>query len=67
MTTSLLGYVETEERRTPDKVSIEREVDVIEAVIQRTNSVVHLVLVGHSYVAPCVWRPPSVTRPESQA
>jgi pimeloyl-ACP methyl ester carboxylesterase len=47
VTTSLLGYGETEERRTPDDVSIEREVDVIEAVIQRTNSVVHLV--GHSY------------------
>jgi len=48
VTTTLLGYGDTEERRTPDDVSIEREVDVIEAVIQRTNnSVVHLV--GHSY------------------
>ena len=36
VTTSLLGYGDTEERRTPDGVSIEREVDVIEAVIQRT-------------------------------
>ena len=49
VTTSLLGYGDTEERRTPDDVSIEREVDVIEAVIQRTNSAVHLV--GHSYGA----------------
>jgi pimeloyl-ACP methyl ester carboxylesterase len=47
VTTSLLGYGDTDERRTPDDVSIEREVDVIEAVIQRTNGVVHLV--GHSY------------------
>jgi pimeloyl-ACP methyl ester carboxylesterase len=47
VTTSLLGYGDTEERRTPDDVSIEREIDVIEEVIQRTNSAVHLV--GHSY------------------
>ena len=47
VTTSLLGYGDTDERRTPDDVSIEREIDVIEAVIQRTNSAVHLV--GHSY------------------
>jgi pimeloyl-ACP methyl ester carboxylesterase len=47
VTTSLLGYGDTEERRTLDDISIEREVDVIEAVIQRTNSAVHLV--GHSY------------------
>ena len=47
VTTSLLGYGDTEERRTPDDFSIEREIDVIEAVIQRTNSAVHLV--GHSY------------------
>ena len=49
VTTSLLGYGDTEERRTPDDVSIDREIDVIEAVIQRTNSAVHLV--GHSGVA----------------
>ena len=47
VTTSLLGYGDTEERRTPDDLSIERKIDVIEAVIQRTNSAVHLV--GHSY------------------
>jgi pimeloyl-ACP methyl ester carboxylesterase len=47
VTASLLGYGDTEERRTPDDVSIEREIDVIEAVIQRTNNAVHLV--GHSY------------------
>jgi pimeloyl-ACP methyl ester carboxylesterase len=47
VTTSLLGYGDTDERRTPNDVSIEREVDVIEAVIQRTNGAVHLV--GHSY------------------
>jgi pimeloyl-ACP methyl ester carboxylesterase len=49
VTTSLLGYGETEERRTPDDISIEREIDVVEAVIQRTNSAVHLV--GHSWGA----------------
>jgi pimeloyl-ACP methyl ester carboxylesterase len=47
VTTSLLGFGDTEERRTPDDLSIEREIDVVEAVIQRTNSVVHPV--GHSY------------------
>jgi pimeloyl-ACP methyl ester carboxylesterase len=49
VTTSLLGYGDTEERRTPDDISIERESDVVEAVIQRTNSAVHLV--GHSWGA----------------
>ena len=39
--------VGTKERRTSDDASIEREVDVIETVIQRTNGAVHLV--GHSY------------------
>ena len=33
VTTSLLGYGDTEERRTLDDISIEREVDVIEAVV----------------------------------
>jgi pimeloyl-ACP methyl ester carboxylesterase len=47
VTTSLLGYGDTEERRTPDDASIEREIGVIEAVILRANSAVHLV--GHSY------------------
>src|SRR5262245_15290956 len=47
VTSSLLGYGDIEEHRTPDDVSIEREIDVIEAVIQRTNSAVHLV--GHSW------------------
>ncbi|WP_439369689.1 alpha/beta fold hydrolase [Bradyrhizobium sp. DASA03120] len=49
VTTSLLGYGDTDESRTPDDLSIEREIDVIEAVIQRTNSAVHLV--GHSWGA----------------
>ena len=37
VTTSPLGYGDTEERRTPDDVSIDREIDVIEAVIRRTE------------------------------
>ncbi|MCP3463419.1 alpha/beta fold hydrolase [Bradyrhizobium sp. CCGUVB23] len=49
VTMSLLGYGDTEERRTPDDISIEREIDIVEAVIQRTNSAVHLV--GHSWGA----------------
>ena len=47
VTTSLLGYGGTEERRTADDLSINREVDAVEAVIRRANSAVHLV--GHSY------------------
>jgi pimeloyl-ACP methyl ester carboxylesterase len=47
VTTSLLGYGDTEERRTADDLSIDREVEVVEAVIRRANSAVHLV--GHSY------------------
>jgi pimeloyl-ACP methyl ester carboxylesterase len=49
VTTSLLGYGDTQERRTPDDISIEREIDVVEAAIKRTNSAVHLV--GHSWGA----------------
>jgi len=47
VTTSLLGYGGTEERRTADDFSINLEVEVVEAVIRRANSAVHLV--GHSY------------------
>ncbi|MDA9398776.1 alpha/beta fold hydrolase [Bradyrhizobium sp. CCBAU 45389] len=49
VTMSLLGYGDTIERRTPDDISIEREIDIVETVIQRTNSAVHLV--GHSWGA----------------
>lgn len=47
VTTSLLGYGGTEERRTAADSSINWEVDAVEAVIRRANSAVHLV--GHSY------------------
>src|SRR5688572_29319245 len=55
VTTSLLGYGGTSERRTPEDPSIAHEVEVIESVIRRTGSRVHLV--GHSFgglVAVCV-------------
>jgi len=47
VTTSLLGYGRTAERRTPDDPSIRHEVDVVEAVIRRAGGPVHLV--GHSF------------------
>jgi pimeloyl-ACP methyl ester carboxylesterase len=47
VTTSLLGYGGTAERRTIDDPSIDHETDALEAVIHRTGGPVHLV--GHSY------------------
>lgn len=54
-TTSLLGYGGTSERRTSEDPSIDHEVEILETVIRRTGSRVHLV--GHSFgglVAVCV-------------
>jgi len=47
VTTSLLGYGGTAERRTPDDIAMEREAEIVEAVIDRAGGAVHLV--GHSY------------------
>jgi pimeloyl-ACP methyl ester carboxylesterase len=47
VTTSLLGYGGTAERRTPSDPSIAHEAEVVEAVIRRAGGPVHLV--GHSY------------------
>jgi pimeloyl-ACP methyl ester carboxylesterase len=47
VTTSLLGYGGTAERRTWRDTSISHEVDVLEAVIRRAGERVHLV--GHSF------------------
>jgi pimeloyl-ACP methyl ester carboxylesterase len=47
VTTSLLGYGNTEERRTLDNASIDREAEILEAVIGRAGGAIHLV--GHSY------------------
>lgn len=47
VTTSLLGYGGTAERRTSEDPSIMHEADAIEAVIQKAGSPVHLV--GHSF------------------
>lgn len=55
VTTSLLGYGGTSERRTPEDPSITHEVEVIESVIRRAGTRVHLV--GHSFgglIAVCV-------------
>jgi len=49
VTTSLLGYGGTTERRTAADVSIEREAEIIEAVCRRAGGRVHLV--GVSYGA----------------
>jgi pimeloyl-ACP methyl ester carboxylesterase len=47
VTTSLLGYGRTAERRTADNADISLEAEMIEAVIQRAGAPVHLV--GHSF------------------
>jgi pimeloyl-ACP methyl ester carboxylesterase len=47
VTTSLLGYGGTAERRTAADPSISHEVDVLESVIRKTGGAVHLV--GHSF------------------
>lgn len=47
ITTSLLGYGGTKERRTARNPSIAHEAEVIEAVIRRAGGPVHLV--GHSF------------------
>jgi pimeloyl-ACP methyl ester carboxylesterase len=49
VTTSLLGYGGTAERRTQSDVSIDREAEIVEAVIERAGGPVHLV--GHSFGA----------------
>ena len=47
VTTSLLGYGRTAERRTADNNDIALEADILEAVIARAGAPVHLV--GHSF------------------
>jgi pimeloyl-ACP methyl ester carboxylesterase len=47
VTTSLLGYGDTAERRAGTDVFIEREAEILEAVALRAGGPVHLV--GHSY------------------
>lgn len=47
VTTSLLGYGGTAERRTPDDGSIDHEAAMLEAVVRRAGGPVHLV--GHSF------------------
>lgn len=49
ITTSLLGYGDTQERRQPGSASIEDEVDVLQAVVAQANAPVHIV--GHSFGA----------------
>lgn len=47
VTTSLLGYGRTVERRSAGDAGIEHEADILEAVIRRAGGPVHLV--GHSF------------------
>ena len=47
ITTSLLGYGRTTERRTADDADISHEVDILEKVIRQAGRPVHLV--GHSF------------------
>lgn len=51
VTTSLLGYGGTAERRTPADTSIAREADVLEAVVRRAGAPVHMA--GHSFGGLC--------------
>lgn len=47
VTTSLLGYGGTAERRTPQDAALWREAEIVEAVVRRAGGPVHLV--GHSF------------------
>lgn len=47
VTTSLLGYGGTAERRKPDEPGMAHETDVVESVLRRAGTTVHLV--GHSF------------------
>ena len=47
VTTSLLGYGETTERRTADNASLSQEAEALESVIRKAGGRVHLV--GHSF------------------
>jgi pimeloyl-ACP methyl ester carboxylesterase len=47
VTTSLLGYGQTAERRTPGDTSISHEAEIVEAVLRWAGPRVHLV--GHSF------------------
>ena len=47
VTTSLLGYGGTAERRTAENTDISREAEIVEAVVRRADGPVHLV--GHSF------------------
>lgn len=47
VTTSLLGYGGTAERRSADDTSLAHETDIIEAVVARAGGPVHLI--GHSF------------------
>jgi pimeloyl-ACP methyl ester carboxylesterase len=47
VTTSLLGYGGTAERRSAQDLSIKHEAEIIDAVIRRAGGAVHLI--GHSY------------------
>ena len=49
VTTSLPGYGGTRERRSPADTSIDRQAEIVEAVIRRAGGPVHLV--GHSFGA----------------
>jgi pimeloyl-ACP methyl ester carboxylesterase len=49
VTTSLPGYGGTRERRTPADTSINRQAEIVEAVIRHAGGPVHLV--GHSFGA----------------
>jgi pimeloyl-ACP methyl ester carboxylesterase len=47
VTTSLLGYGNTVERRTEHDTSLDREAEILECVVERAGGPVHLV--GHSF------------------
>lgn len=47
VTTSLLGYGATEERRDPGRLSIDTEVEVLQAVLDRVAAPAHVI--GHSF------------------
>jgi pimeloyl-ACP methyl ester carboxylesterase len=65
VTTSLLGYGGTAERRHPHSLSIDREVEVLDAVLQRAGGPVHLVDHSFGAVVALAWAMRSTAQPLS--
>ena len=65
VTTSLLGYGGTAERRDPHSLSIDTEVEVLDAVLQRAGGPAHLIAHSFGAVVALAWALRATARPLS--